>query len=217
MEDKSNLKAILDDQLELQHQHGQIKQKYKENNELLRKFMDDNERENSRLKKRIVNMEKVIQNRIEIIQKLQNQIDQLNAISKAEYRENTESLRKLIDQSEQENSMLKNRIKIYENFFQDTKLRNETIFLLHNKIVQFNVESKKADQKKIRMLVKNNEKKRKLLYSEAMKWDEYAEKETEGEEYNQEKNKRFKELDACWDSSEESADEVDNEKVPQCN
>ena len=154
MEGKSNLKRVLDEQLELQHQHGEIKRKYKENNELLRKFMDDSERENSKLKKRIVHMEKVIQNRIEIIQKLQNRIYQLNANSR-------------------------------------------------------------ADQKKIRMLVKNNEKKRKLLNSNAIcnGWNEYALASPDGENSDEieEEYERYAELDACWKSSEESADEVDND------
>ena len=53
MEDKSNLKRILDEQLELQHQHGDIRRKYRENNELLRKFIAESEQENSKLKQRI--------------------------------------------------------------------------------------------------------------------------------------------------------------------
>ena len=44
MEGKSNLKRILDEQLELQHQHGDIRLKYKENNESLRKVIDESER-----------------------------------------------------------------------------------------------------------------------------------------------------------------------------
>ena len=153
MEDKSNLKTILDEQLELQHQHGDIRRKYRENNELLRKFIAESEQENSKLKQRIELYEKIIHNtqcRVEIIQKLQNRIFELNAKSR-------------------------------------------------------------ADQKKMRMLVKNNEKKRKLLHSEAMKWDEYAGKEPEGEDYTEEEYKQFEELEACWESSEESSDEVDNE------
>ena len=63
----------------------------------------------------------------------------------------------------------------------------------------------KSQKKKIRMLEKNNEKKWKLLTAEElrnMSWNEYVltivnEKEIE----------RYEELENCWYSSEESADE----------
>ena len=70
------------------------------------------------------------------------------------------------------------------------------------------LESKsKADQKKIRMLVKNNAKKRKLLDAGFIRdaWDVYSLEEPDDDEGQ----KRWEELECCWNSSDESADEAD--------
>ena len=70
------------------------------------------------------------------------------------------------------------------------------------------LESKsKADQKKIRRLVKNNAKKRKLLDAGFIRdaWDVYSLEEPDDDEGQ----KRWEELECCWNSSDESADEAD--------
>ena len=88
---------------------------------------------------------------------------------------------------------------------------NEEMQITIQKLQKQNQEleaNSKADQKRIRMLVKNNKKKRKLLDSQAIAvgWEHYALCETEDDEGQ----KRYEELEACWMSSDESADELDN-------
>ena len=65
----------------------------------------------------------------------------------------------------------------------------------------------KADQKKIRMHVRNNAKKRKLLDAGFIRdaWDAYSLEEADDDEGQ----KRWEELEGCWNSSDESADEAD--------
>ena len=65
----------------------------------------------------------------------------------------------------------------------------------------------KADQKKIRMHVRNNAKKRKLLDAGFIRdaWDVYSLEEPDDDEGQ----KRWEELECCWNSSDESADEAD--------
>ena len=140
MENKENLKRVWEERLTLQEQHGKIKRKYQENNEVLQKLIDGKENEISELRKK--NEELQI-----AIQKLTKQNQNLEANSK-------------------------------------------------------------VDQKKIRMLVKNNNKKRKLLDCSWIVdgWNEYALTEVDDDE----ERERYEELERCWVSSDESADELDN-------
>ena len=59
----------------------------------------------------------------------------------------------------------------------------------------------------LRMLVKNNAKKRKLLSTPAIVngWNEWSLEEPEDEE----EQEAWEELETCWKSSDESADEAD--------
>ena len=132
MESNRKLKRVWEERLELQEQHGKIKQKYQENNQAMRKLIEDKEQE----------------------------IDQLRKLN--------EQMRKTIQDLES---------------------------------------NSKADQKKIRMLVKNNEKKDKLLSAPEIvqAWNEWSIREPEDDE----EQERWEELEGCWNSSEESADETD--------
>ena len=133
MESGRKLKRVWEERLELQEQHGKIKRKYHENNEAMRKLIDDKE---------------------QVINQLRKQ---------------NEEMRKTI-QGLESNS--------------------------------------KADQKKIRMLVKNNEKKQKLLSAPEIvqAWNEWSIREPEDDE----EQERWEELEGCWNSSDESADEADS-------
>ena len=135
MESNRKLKRVWEERLELQEQHGKIKQKYQENNQAMRKLIEDKEQE----------------------------IDQL--------RKQNEQMRKTIQELES---------------------------------------SSKADQKKIRMLTKNNAKKRKLLRLDAIVegWNEWG---MAGDERgpDDEEQEKWEELEGCWKSSDESADEAD--------
>ena len=132
MENNKKLKRVWEERLELQEQHGKIKQKYQENNEAMRKLIDGKEQEINQLRKQNEQMRKTIQD-----------------------------------------------------------LETNT----------------KACQKKIRMLVKNNAKKRKLLSTPAIVngWNEWSLEEPEDEE----EQEAWEELETCWKSSDESADEAD--------
>ena len=118
---------------------------------------------------------------------LQKQHDEI----KKRYQENNEALQKIMSEKENEISQLKKQNEEMQATIQ--KLESNS----------------KADQKKIRMLIKNNEKKRKLLNSPAIVdgWNEYSLCEAEDDEAQE----RWEELEACWKSSEESADESDSE------
>ena len=133
MESGRKLKRVWEERLELQEQHGKIKRKYQENNEAMRRLIDDKEREIDQLKKQ------------------------------------NEEMRKMIQELES---------------------------------------NSKADQKKIRMLVKNNEKKQKLLSAPEIvqAWNEWSIREPEDDE----EQERWEELEGCWNSSDESADEADS-------
>ena len=139
MENDRKLKRVWEKRLELEEQHGKIKQKYLENNEGMCKLIEDKELENSQLRKQNEQMQKTINN-----------------------------LKK-------------------QNYYLESK--------------------SKADQKKIRNLVKNNAKKRKLLDAEFITdaWDIYSLEESDDDEGQ----KRWEELEGCWNSSDESADEAD--------
>ena len=114
---------------------------------------------------------------------------------KRRYQENNKELQKLMDDKENEISQLKKQNEEMQKMIQDLQKQSQKLQA-----------SSKADQKKIRMLVKNNNKKRKLLESdEIMYWNEYALQEAEDDEAQE----RYEELEACWYSSAESADESD--------
>ena len=118
---------------------------------------------------------------------LQKQHDEI----KKRFQENNKALQKIMDEKENEISQLKKQ--------------NEQMKATIQKLES----NSKADQKKIRMLTKNNAKKRKLLNSPGIVdgWNEYSLCEGEDDEAQ----KRWEELEACWKSSEESADESDSE------
>ena len=132
MESGRKLKRVWEERLELQEQHGKIKRKYQENNEAMRRLIDDKEQEINQLRKQ------------------------------------NEEMRKMIQELESKS---------------------------------------KADQKKIRMHVRNNAKKRKLLDAGFIRdaWDVYSLEEPDDDEGQ----KRWEELECCWNSSDESADEAD--------
>ena len=104
--------------------------------------------------------------------------------------EEIKALQKIMDEKENEISQLKKQ--------------NEQMKATIQKLES----NSKADQKKIRMLTKNNAKKRKLLNSPGVVdgWNEYSLCEGEDDEAQ----KRWEELEACWASSEESSDESDD-------
>ena len=133
MESDRKLKSVWEERLELQEQHGKIKQKYQENNQAMRKLIEDKEQE----------------------------IDQL--------RKQNEQMRKTIQELES---------------------------------------NSKADQKKLRMVVKNNAKKRKLLRLDAIVqgWNEWS---MASDGWSDEEHEKWYELEGCWKSSDESADEAD--------
>ena len=101
-------------------------------------------------------------------------------------------MRRLIDDKEQEINQLRKQ--------------NEDM----RKMIRELESNSKADQKKIRMLIKNNAKKRKLLRTDAIVqgWNEWT---MAGDErcLDDEEQEKWEELDACWKSSDESADEAD--------
>ena len=109
---------------------------------------------------------------------------------KHKYQEDKEAMRKLIDDTEQDIDKLRKQNELMRKTIQD-----------------FESDSK-ADQKKIRMLVKNNAKKRKFMSAPEIA-DGWLKWSMECKPDDEEKHERWEELDACWFSSEESADEAD--------
>ena len=108
---------------------------------------------------------------------------------KQRYQEKNKELQTLMDDKENEISELKKQKEEMQTTIQ--KLESDS----------------KADKKKIRMLVRNNQKKRKLLDSEEIKyWQDYLERPIEDDEDRE----RYEELEACLHSSDESADESDD-------
>ena len=91
-----------------------------------------------------------------------------------------------------------------ENEISELKKQNEE---MQRKIQKLESNSK-AVQKKIRMLVRNNQKKRKLLEADGIVrgWNEYHALREPDDDEDQE---RYEELEACWYSSAESADDSD--------
>ena len=61
MKSGRKLKRVWEERLELQEQHGKIKRKYHENNEAMRKLIDDKEQVINQLRKQNEEMRKMIQ------------------------------------------------------------------------------------------------------------------------------------------------------------